>query len=302
MNTPNEKIKKAPKDKNLSDTFYFLRVSGLVVPLLCLLGFYVGYTHYGLSGAFLGILLTAAGGLLLSFVIVYLLDAVGDATGILFGKKRAVWTAREQLQGLLSQARFNKDNQQFKTALDYINQVLKRDPHYPDALFLKAQILWHGFEDADSAKPFLEKIMSMTESGSIIHNHASLLYSEISAMNSPSGKGTPLQGVHIGLAKARKPGTSRLSGILFENLKEKIEEAPIARWAIGVTIVFAFLSLLLTAVMNLQLDKLENTGRRALHTTRQVQDEIVANAGGIQQTETVLEKILSQTTVINNGL
>jgi Na+-transporting methylmalonyl-CoA/oxaloacetate decarboxylase gamma subunit len=302
MNAMNEKIRKAPKDKDLAEVFYFLRVSVLIVPLLCLLGFYVGYTQDGLSGAVLGILLAVAGGLLLSFAIMYLLDAVGGASGILFGRKRAVWTTREQVQGLLSQARFNKDNQEFTVALEYINQVLGRDPHYPDALLLKAQILWQGFEDADSARLFLEKIISMTESGSTIHTQASSLYSELPVMGNSPVKDGSLQGIHIGLVKHRPPMTSRLSHIFFEDLKEKIEETPISRWTIGITIVFAFLLLLLAAVMNLQFDKLENTGMQTLHAIQQVHDEVAANAGSIQQTETVLKKIVSQTTTLNDDL
>jgi tetratricopeptide (TPR) repeat protein len=302
MSTKDKKIKKAPREKDLAAIFYFLRISGLIVPFLCLLGFYVGYTQYGLSGAILGILLAVAGGLLLSFAVIYLLDAVGGASGILFGRKRAVWTTREQVQGLLSQARFNKDNQEFNVALEYINQVLRRDPHYPDALFLKAQILWQGFEDADSARLFLEKIMSITESGSIIHNHASSLYSELPAMGNSPAKNTSLQGIHIGLAKHRPPVISRLSHIFFEDLKEKIEETPVSRWAIGITVVFAFLLLVLAAVMNLQFDKLGNTGMQTLHAIQQVRDEVAANAGSVQQTETVLKKVVSQTTAINDDL
>jgi hypothetical protein len=302
MTAMEKKIKKAPKDKDLSEIFYFLRVSGLAVPLLCLIGFYVGYTHYGLSGALLGILLAAAGGILLSFATIYLLDAMGGVTGILFGQKRAVWTTREQVQGLLSQARFNKDNQDYKASLEYINQVLEKDPHYPDALFLKAQILWHGFEDAASAKPFLEKIMSMTETGSTIHTHASSLHSEVSAMDSASGKGKRLQGVHVGLAEPRPPIINRLLNFFFEDLKEKIEETPVARWAVGIVIVFAFLSLLLTALINLQIDRLEYTGKRALQSIKTVQDGVVANADSIQQTETDLKHIVSQTTVMNDSL
>jgi hypothetical protein len=180
--------------------------------------------------------------------------------------------------------------------------VLEKDPHYPEALFLKAQILWHGFEDANSAKPFLHKILSIAEPADAIHSHASSLYSELSTMGSARGRGKYLQGIHIGLAEPRPPITERLSNFFFEDLKEKIEATPMARWAMGITIVFAFLSLLLAAVMNLQIDRLENTCNRALHTMKIVQGGVVANAGSIEQTEATLKNVVSQTRVMNDDL
>lgn len=302
MTAMEKKFKKAPKDRDLSAIFDFLRVSGLTVPFLSVLGAYYGYTRYGLSGAFLGILLAGGCGILVSFAISYLLDSVGGVSGILFGKKRAVWTTREQVQGLMSQTRFNRDNKNFEAAFGYINQVLEKDPHYPDALFLKAQILWHGFEDAESAKPFLEKIMSIAEANSTTRSRASTLHSELSDMDSTPRKGKQIQGLQIGLTEPHPTITERLSNFFFEDLKGKIEETPVARWAIGIVIVFAFLSLLLIAVMNLQIDRLENTGKRALQSIKTVQDGIVANADSIQQTETDLKHILSQTTVMNDSL
>jgi hypothetical protein len=302
MNAANRKVKKAPKDRDLDAIFGFLRISGLTVPLLSVLGGYIGYTHFGLSGVFVGVLVAGGGGIVLSFAISYLLDSVGGATGILFGRKRAVWTTREQVQGLMSQTRFNHDNQNFEAAFEYINQVLEKDPHYPDALFLKAQILWDGFEDAESAKPFLEKIMTLAEADSTIRSRASTLYAELSAMESIPAKSKKIPGFQIGLAELRPTITERLSNFLFEELKEKIEETPVARWAIGITLLFAFLSLLLATLINLQIDTFEAKSRKTLNAIKQTQDEVAANDESIQKTDTAIKDILSRTKDINDSI
>ncbi|MEJ2728332.1 MAG: hypothetical protein P8185_07465 [Deltaproteobacteria bacterium] len=43
----------------------------------------------------------------------------------------------------------------FEKPLIKIEDVLAKDPEYPEALFLKAQILWEGFEDRREAKSCL---------------------------------------------------------------------------------------------------------------------------------------------------
>jgi hypothetical protein len=302
MNAAGKKRKKAPKDRDLGAIFGFLRVSGLTVPFLSVIGGYIGYTHYGLSGAFLGILIAGGGGIFVSIAVSYILDSVGGVGGILFGRRRALWTTREQVQGLMSQTRFNRDKQNFEAAFGFINQVLEKDPHYPDALFLKAQLLWDGFEDARSAKPFLEKIMSLAEADKEIRSRASSLHSELSALESTPAKKTHLHGVEIGLGEPRPTITERLSNFFFEDLKGKIEETPIGRWAIGVTVIFAFLSLLLAALMNLQMDTFETSSKKALQAIKHTEKEVVTNAERIQQTDTALKNIISQSADINERM
>jgi hypothetical protein len=46
-------------------------------------------------------------------------------------------------------------------ALIKIEEVLARDPDFAEALFLKAQILWEGFEDCKAARECLLKIIAV---------------------------------------------------------------------------------------------------------------------------------------------
>lgn len=294
MTTAPQPIRKAPKDNDLSGILYFLRVSGLAVPILSVLGLYVGYTHYGMSGALLGVLLALAGGALLSFGAVAFLNAIGGAAGrTLFAKKRAVWTPREQVQGLLRQARLNRDNQEFQTAFDCINQVLAKDPDYPEALLLKAQILWHGYEDAASAKRFLAKVLSLADTDQTAKRHAASLLAALPESNRLAGSHAALAGIEAGLSKPRIALSRRLALIIFQDVKEKTEATPGVLWVVGVSIVFAFLCLLSAAVLNVQLDRLESVGRTALRSVEKVHRETLANARGIQQAQTSLQDLVS---------
>ena len=302
MNAAGAKKKTPPKDRDLAAMFGFLRISGLTVPFLSVVGGYIGYTHYGVSGALVGVLLAGGGGILVSLAISLVLDSVGDVGGILFGRRRAIWTTREQVQGLMSQTRFNLKRQNFEAAFGYINQVLEKDPHYPDALFLKAQLLWDGFEDRDSAKLFLKKIMSLAEADSEIRSRASSLYTELSAMDTIPGRNKPIQGVDIGLGEPRPTTTERLSDFFFEDLKGRIESTPAARWVSGIIAVFAFLCLLLAALTNLQIDSLEISTQKAIQAVKQAGQGVAANAESIQQTDHALKNILSATEDINENL
>jgi hypothetical protein len=58
---------------------------------------------------------------------------------------------REQLQADLSVARTLKMNAKYDLALRRINGVLSRDPGFPEALFLKARIVWEGFGNRSAA-------------------------------------------------------------------------------------------------------------------------------------------------------
>jgi tetratricopeptide (TPR) repeat protein len=70
-------------------------------------------------------------------------------------------TLHDRLAGELVKARLMKASGRFDEALEIINRTLDRLPDYPEALFLKAQILWEGYSDYSKAKACLQKIIQM---------------------------------------------------------------------------------------------------------------------------------------------
>ncbi len=85
---------------------------------------------------------------------------MGDGSvNILYGMGRANGTFRGQFIGTLNQARFHKMSKRHDLALECVNEVLAADPDFPEALFLKAQILWEGYQDAAATKQCLIHLM-----------------------------------------------------------------------------------------------------------------------------------------------
>jgi tetratricopeptide (TPR) repeat protein len=70
-------------------------------------------------------------------------------------------TVHERLAGELVKARLMKASNRFDEALEIINRTLDRLPDYPEALLLKAQILWEGYADYPGAKACLQQVIRM---------------------------------------------------------------------------------------------------------------------------------------------
>jgi len=56
---------------------------------------------------------------------------------------------------------------------------LSQDQHFPEALFSKAQILWVGFGNAESAKAYFEQVRKLVPEGEALHRWASGYLAEI---------------------------------------------------------------------------------------------------------------------------
>ncbi len=94
---------------------------------------------------------------------------------------RADWTPRELLECKLTQVRYFKMKKQFDKALSITDEVIREDAEFPDALFLKAKILWEGFGDVEAAKTYLKKVMKVAlDEKDCVHRWASNLYDELS--------------------------------------------------------------------------------------------------------------------------
>ncbi len=70
-------------------------------------------------------------------------------------------TVHDQLAGELVKARLMKASDRFDEALEVVDSTLHRLPDYPEALLLKAQILWEGYGNYPAAKACLQKVIQM---------------------------------------------------------------------------------------------------------------------------------------------
>jgi tetratricopeptide (TPR) repeat protein len=115
-----------------------------------------------------------------SFLCVYIIERLGSGIGGIFmGWTTQKISSREQLSADMARARYNKGKGQFEEALRIINQVLEKDPDYPDALYLKAHILFEGFENSKDALVCLAGVVKLVNDDEPIHRWALTYYDEV---------------------------------------------------------------------------------------------------------------------------
>ncbi len=299
----NNKTHKPVKDQDLKTVTYFLRVAGLTIPFVCLLGLYIGYAYRGMPGAVSGVLIAAIAGLVISTIVMFLMDAVsGAASSLLSGRREAVWTIREQVQGFLSQARFNKENKDYEAALSFVNKVLEKDPEFADALFLKAQILWEGFSQSRAAIQFLEKVLALEDENNMVQNHALLLHNDLSTLENPPDNRTIPKGIEIGLRSRKSSITQKLTHESFQDLKARAKNTPMAWWAIYVATVFGLFLLCVLVSLNRQIQNFDRVNTRMNQTIENTMKTTQTHAVKIQEIEKSVQAMTSELSRINNKL
>lgn len=131
-----------------------------------------------------GIVIAFFASLVITPVIMIVLEKFGRGTAsLLYGGGHGSWSKREQLAGDLNVAKHQKMKKEYDLALKTVNNILKIDPDFSEALLLKAQILWKGFENLAAAKGYLKRIIEKKkDKDETIHRWASNLYDELTEM------------------------------------------------------------------------------------------------------------------------
>ena len=173
-----KKFKPIKDQDTVARTQFILALVRVLVPL-GLIGFIYGFLLRGNWGAFIGFLVGAILSIPASMIVMIISDRAGTTAGALYRGPKANWTIRDQLGGVLNQVRYHKMQNNFDQAFLKVEEALAKDPNFPDALLLKAQILWEGFDDAIEAKRCLEIIIKTTSKPENRHLWASTLYAEI---------------------------------------------------------------------------------------------------------------------------
>jgi len=122
-------------------------------------GFFYGISYWrnGLLGLIVGLII----GISAYFIGLTIKRYFAKMFGVLAGGRAAHWGIRQQLESDMNQARHFKRNEKYPKALNTVNRIVWLDPDFPDALFLKAQILWEGFQNHTAAKSNLRKIFEI---------------------------------------------------------------------------------------------------------------------------------------------
>lgn len=162
-----------------------LRLFAWLFAPLCVLGFWV-------SGV-LGVIIAFFVCLVISPLIMLILEKFSRITAsFLYGGGYGSWSKREQLLGDLNTVKHRKMRKEYDQALKAVNRILKVDPDFSEAIFLKAQILWEGFNNTAAAQGYLKQIIeTKKDRDETIHRWASTLYDELTEIEKE--KKTPSQ-------------------------------------------------------------------------------------------------------------
>ena len=169
----NLSAKSQPRDvDSITQTRFLVSVARLA-PACALLGWIIG----GLQG----VLYAIPGSVVAASAVELLSGRLGSGSvNVLYGMGRNHRAPRDQLIGTLTQARVHKMNKCHDQALICIEEVLTADPNFPEALLVKAQILWDGYQDGPAAKHCLIDLMKAEpDKEATFHRWAVSLYKEI---------------------------------------------------------------------------------------------------------------------------
>ena len=173
---------KPRKNTDSADAALTLRNAVWAFPYLAVMGLIWGYLAGGSSGALVGLMAAiAASAAIGSATTAFAGNVGGGAVNTLYGLGRRTIGSRERAAGDLNVVRYHKLCNRYDQALIKIEAVLANDPDFPEALLLKAQILWDGFKDREAAKECLLKIAAVEPNPkAVFHRWALSFYKEIS--------------------------------------------------------------------------------------------------------------------------
>jgi hypothetical protein len=176
---------KPMKDVDSALRSRFLKIASWVFPSTGFLTFFVGYVKIGFAA---GILIGIISGLLSSVIALVIVEHLGSSSvDLLYGRRKPRYSDYEKFEGALHQARNQKMKKEYHRALVLVNDILKNAPDLPEALYLKAQILWEGYQKAKDSTVILEQVLEiLPDQEDTYHRWARTLMDDIKAADTPA--------------------------------------------------------------------------------------------------------------------
>lgn len=143
------------------------------------------FLFFGFSLVFL--MLWGLGGLAAAFVlslamtplIMLITIKIGGVAGKLFTGVNREWDPEELLAIEFNKVRSALGHKRYDEGLRRINQILLANPDHPEALYLKARIVWQGFQNHGSAVSCLNRILTAADRREQYHRWARNFLAEL---------------------------------------------------------------------------------------------------------------------------
>ena len=159
----------------------FLMIFGVMEGALLVISLWSGGAVFALKHV---LVFSIAGVIPLSILCVYSVEKIGSGVGgMLSGWSTRPVDPHQTLAADLEKARYSKRAGRFQEALRIINGILDKEPDFPDALYLKARILWEGFGNGEGAQGCLKKVMGLVQNQETLYRWASSYYDEVSGLD-----------------------------------------------------------------------------------------------------------------------
>jgi tetratricopeptide (TPR) repeat protein len=156
---------------------WFLAIPFIVIIMVSLLGGDLRFIRWLAQG---GIIILVSAAVLLAVIFFF---AVGRFSGsylnLLMPGGRSIRSRREQMAADFAGIKEDKRQGRFEEALQKMDAYLAKDPNYPEALFLKAQILMQGSGNAAEARRYLTRVRKAVPEKEPLHRWAEGLLAEI---------------------------------------------------------------------------------------------------------------------------
>lgn len=155
--------------------------------LLAFLALYIIYVSTG-GAIFTGkhLLIFTLCAVPISIIYAFAVEKLGSGlSNFLLGWGSGRTNLSEQFSADLAKARYSKGTKQFREALLLVNEILEKHPDFPEALFLKAKIVWEGYDNKELTLRNLDRVMELVPDKEPIHRWALNYYHEVTKGRKP---------------------------------------------------------------------------------------------------------------------
>jgi len=148
------------KDVDSAARSRFIYVFSKTFAATSLVGFFAGL--YATENPIKGVIIGVITGMIFGIITYLIIEYTGSGSvNFFYGKRKPIFNEFEKYEGDRNQVQYKRSKNENQMALVLVNEILKKAPYLPQALYSKAQIMWEDYHKATDARKLLEKIIEI---------------------------------------------------------------------------------------------------------------------------------------------